>query len=43
VEKEAGLPEEWEAVVAAPEGSDLEAASVVPRFCKEKITNKRTV
>lgn len=32
MEKEAGLPEEGEAVVAALEGSDLEAASVVPRF-----------
>lgn len=39
---EAGLPEEGEAV-AALEGSDLEAASVVPRFCKIKIANKRTV
>lgn len=43
MEKEAGLPEEGEAAVAALEGSDLEAASIVPRFCKEKITNKRTV
>lgn len=31
-EMEAGLPEEGEAAVAALEGSDLEAASVVPRF-----------
>lgn len=29
---EAGLPEEGEAAVAAQEGSDLEVASVVPRF-----------
>lgn len=42
VEMEVGLPEEGEAVVAL-EGSDLEAASVVPRFCKIKVTSKRTV
>lgn len=35
-EAEAGLPEEGEAAVAAQEGSDLEVASVVPRFCKEE-------